>query len=91
MTISGPTVDELRSALRGRVLGPSNADYDTCRRMYNAMIDRRPALIARCASAADVVTAVQFARTESLELAVRGGGHNVSGKAVGDGLRIDLC
>ena len=56
MTIRNSVVDELRSALRGQVLCPGDADYDTGRRIYNAMIDRRPALIARCASAADVVT-----------------------------------
>jgi FAD/FMN-containing dehydrogenase len=90
MTIRGPAVEELRSALRGQVLCPGDADYDTGRRIYNAMIDRRPALIARCAGAADVVTCVQFARAEGLEVSVRGGGHNVSGKAVGEGLMIDL-
>lgn len=90
MTIRGPVVDELRSALRGQVLCPGDPDYDRGRRIYNAMIDRRPALIVRCAGAADVVTCVQFARAEGLEVSVRGGGHNVSGKAVGEGLMIDL-
>jgi FAD/FMN-containing dehydrogenase len=90
MTISGPAVDNLRSALRGQVLCPSDSGYDTTRRIFNAMIDRRPAVIARCAGAADVVAAVQFARAEALEVSVRGGGHNVSGKAVGEGLMIDL-
>jgi len=90
MTISGPAVDNLRSALRGQVLCPGDPGYDTTRRIFNAMIDRRPAVIARCAGAADVVAAVQFARAEALEVSVRGGGHNVSGKAVGEGLMIDL-
>src|SRR5262247_3257344 len=90
MTISGPAVDNLRSALRGQVLCPGDPGYDTARRIFNAMIDRRPVLIARCAGAADVVAAVQFARAEALEVSVRGGGHNVSGKAVGEGLMIDL-
>ena len=90
MTISGPALDDLRSALRGQVLRPGDAGYDTTRRIYNAMIDRRPALIARCAGAADVVACVQFARGEGLEVSVRGGGHNASGKAVGEGVMIDL-
>ncbi len=90
MTISGPVVDDLRSALRGQVLCPGDPGYDTTRCIFNAMIDRRPALIARCASAADVVTSVQFARAERLDVSIRGGGHNVSGKAVGEGLMIDL-
>ena len=90
MTISGPAVDNLRSALRGQVLCPGDPGYDTTRRIFNAMIDRRPVLIARCAGAADVVAAVQFARAEALEVSVRGGGHNVAGKAVGEGLMIDL-
>ena len=90
MTISGPAVDNLRSALRGQALCQGDPGYDTTRRIFNAMIDRRPAVIARCAGAADVVAAVQFARAEALEVSVRGGGHNVAGKAVGEGLMIDL-
>lgn len=90
MTISGTVLDDLRSTLRGQVLRPGDPDYDTARRIYNAMIDRRPAVIARCAGASDVVTCVQFARAERLEVSVRGGGHNVAGKAVGEGLMIDL-
>ena len=90
MTISGPVVDDLRSGLRGQLLCPGDPGYDTTRRIFNAMIDRRPAFIARCASAADVVACVQFARAEGLDVSIRGGGHNVSGKAVGEGFMIDL-
>jgi FAD/FMN-containing dehydrogenase len=90
MTITAPALGDLRSALRGQILCPGDTNYDTVRRIYNAMIDRRPALIARCGGAADVVTSVKFARAERLEVSVRGGGHNVSGKAVGEGLMIDL-
>jgi FAD/FMN-containing dehydrogenase len=86
------TLDDFSSRLRGDVLLPQDADYDATRRIFNAMIDRRPALIARCASAADVVACIGFARAEALEVSVRGGGHNVSGKAVCDGgLMIDLA
>jgi FAD/FMN-containing dehydrogenase len=85
-------MNALRAALRGDLLTPDDADYDRTRQVYNAMIDRRPALIARCAGAADVVAAVTFARAEGLPVSVRGGGHNVSGKAVCDGgLMIDLA
>jgi FAD/FMN-containing dehydrogenase len=83
---------DFRAALRGRVLAPADGEYDSTRRIFNAMIDRRPALIARCAGAADVVAAVAFARAHGLEVTLRGGGHNVSGKAVSDGrLMIDLA
>src|SRR5262245_20557404 len=78
-------------SLRGRLIRPSDADYDTARALYNGMIDKRPALIARCANVADVITSVNFARTEGLLLAIRGGGH--SGPGLGscnDGLVIDL-
>jgi hypothetical protein len=83
--------EDLRSALRGEVLLPRDAGYDGARQIFNAMIDNRPALIARCAGAADVVACVEFARVHGLEVSIRGGGHNVSGKAVcEDGLMIDL-
>jgi len=90
MTITNSALNDFRSALRGQVLCPEDREYESARRIYNAMIDRRPRLIARCAGAADVVASVQFARAEGLEVSVRGGGHNVSGKAVCDGLMIDL-
>ena len=90
MGISSSAISNFRGALRGQLLQPDDPGYDTARRIYNAMIDRRPALIARCAGAADVVTCVKFARAEGVDVSVRGGGHNASGKAVGEGLMIDL-
>jgi FAD/FMN-containing dehydrogenase len=90
--IRNPDIDDLRSALRGEVLLPQDVAYDDTRRIFNAMIDHRPALIARCAGAADIVTCVEFARAQGLEVSMRGGGHNVSGKAVCHaGLMIDLA
>ena len=77
--------------LRGRVLRDGDAGYDDARKIWNGMIDRRPALIARCAGVADVMAAVNFARVNDLRLSVRGGGHNITGNAVCDGgLMIDL-
>ncbi len=81
----------LREQLRGPLLLPSEDGYDTARQIFNAMIDRRPAAIARCAGAADVLACVRFAREHDLRVSVRGGGHNVAGNAVcDDGLMIDL-
>ena len=75
----------------GEVVRPGDADYDGHRSVWNAMIDRRPAVIARCQSARDVVAALTFGRDEGLEIAVRGGGHNVTGHCVPEaGLMIDL-
>jgi FAD/FMN-containing dehydrogenase len=85
------SIPELRASLRGLLLQPADAGYDAARTVDNAMIDRRPALIARCAGVADVLTAVRFARTHDVLVSVRGGGHNVAGNAVCDGgLVIDL-
>jgi len=85
------SLDELRSRLRGSVVLPGEADYDDARRVFNAMIDRKPAAIARCARTEDVVEAVRFARRTGLPLTVRGGGHGVAGNCVRDGaLMIDL-
>ena len=82
---------ELRATLRGAVLAPGDLGYDDTRQIFNAMIDSRPVLIARCATAADVVACVGFAQAHGLVVSARGGGHNVSGKAVVDGgLMIDL-
>ena len=72
-------LEDFRSSLRGSVLTPADPAYDDARRIFNAMIDHRPALIARCAGAADVVACVQFARAQGLPVSVRGGGHNASG------------
>jgi FAD/FMN-containing dehydrogenase len=84
-------LDALRSRLRGELLTPASPEYDIARRLWNGMIDRRPAGIARCTSANDVVAAVQFAAREGLYPAVRAGGHNVAGLAsVDGGLVIDV-
>jgi FAD/FMN-containing dehydrogenase len=84
-------LDELQKSLAGSVVDPASAEYDVARRCFNAAIDRRPAVIIRCLGAADVAMAFDFARTHSLEVAVRGGGHNPAGHcAVDDGLVIDL-
>ena len=83
--------DALTTAMRGSLIAPGDPDYDERRALYNAMIDRRPALIARCTDAADVIAAIGHARSERLPLAIRGGGHNGGGLgSVDDGLVIDL-
>ena len=85
------SLDDLRRSLAGAVLGPGDDGYDAARRCFNALVDRRPAVIARCIGAGDVATAFDFARTHELEVAVRGGGHNPAGHCVSDGgLVIDL-
>jgi FAD/FMN-containing dehydrogenase len=85
------TVQNFADSLRGRLVQPGEGDYDEARRVWNGMIDRRPALIARCAGVADVIAAVRFARTHELLVSVRGGGHNITGNAVCEGgLMIDL-
>lgn len=84
-------IDELKSNLRGPLIGRNDEGYDDARKVYNGMIDRRPRLIARCADAADVIAAVNFARENGLVAAIRGGGHNVAGfGTVDDGIVIDL-
>jgi FAD/FMN-containing dehydrogenase len=84
-------VAEIRSKLRGEVLEPGDPGYDDARKVYNAMIDKRPAIIARCTDAADVIAAVNFGREQGLLIAVRGGGHNGPGLGTCDGgLVIDL-
>src|SRR5437016_11550258 len=74
-------INELKAALHSEVLLPTDNAYDSARKVYNAMIDKRPSLIVRCAYAADVVNAVKFARKHTLLVAVRGGGHSVAGKS----------
>jgi FAD/FMN-containing dehydrogenase len=82
---------EFGSGFAGELIGPEDAGYEDARRVYNAMIDKRPALIARCTGPGDVATAVAFARDRDLPLAIRGGGHNGAGLGtVDDGIVIDL-
>jgi FAD/FMN-containing dehydrogenase len=84
------TVVEI-DGFRGRLIGPDQADYDASRAVWNGAINRRPRLIARCIGTSDVAAAVLFARDHDLEIAIRGGGHNVAGTAVcNDGIVIDL-
>src|SRR5947209_6727775 len=90
-TLEKATVQDLRSRMRGAVIQPGDPGYEPARRVYNAMIDRHPALITHCADVADVISAVNFARQHQLTLAVRGGGHNGAGLGTCDGgLVIDL-
>lgn len=89
--LSKEALEGFQGSIRGRVLTAESAGYNEARKVWNAMIDRRPAVIAQCASAADVIKAVRFAREHHLAVAVRGGGHNIAGSAVCDGgLMIDL-
>ncbi len=84
-------LEPFETHFRGELLEPGNDGYDEARGLWNAMIDERPALIARCTGLADVIAAVDFAREHGLGVSVRGGGHNVAGLAsLGDGLMIDL-
>jgi FAD/FMN-containing dehydrogenase len=84
-------VENLKGQIQGDVLLPSDDDYDQARKIWNGMIDKRPALIVRCTGPADVIDAVKFARTHNILVSVRGGGHNVAGNAlVDDGMVIDL-
>src|SRR5256885_823565 len=91
LDLDPPSAEALRAVFSGEILPPDDAGYDDARRIHNGLIDKRPRLIARCLHTADVVDAVNFGRDEGLEISVRGGGHNVAGKAVTDGgLMVDL-
>jgi len=91
VTISSSAIDAFKAGLRGPLLLPDTPDFDTARSIWNAMIDRYPAMILRCAGAADVRSGIAFARDNGLPLAVRGGGHNIGGSALcDDGLVLDL-
>src|SRR5205814_8783889 len=89
MTVTSGGVDaapfqDLAAALRGDLIEPGDSGYDEARAVYNGMIDKRPAAIARCRDAADVVSCVRFGREHGVEIAVRGGGHNAGGLGVAD-------
>ncbi|HZT28661.1 MAG TPA: FAD-binding oxidoreductase [Bryobacteraceae bacterium] len=85
------SVEQLRSSFRGELIQPADAAYESARKVYNGMIDKRPHLIARCADVADVIAAVEFGRENNLLTAIRGGGHNGAGLGTcDDGLVIDL-
>lgn len=89
--ITDIALQEMRASLRGQLLLPNDPGYEEARKVFNAMIDRRPAAILRCAGVADVIAAVKFARSHDVEVAVRSTGHNVAGISVCDGgLVIDL-
>jgi FAD/FMN-containing dehydrogenase len=84
-------IQALGNSLRGDLIDPAHEDYEAARRVYNAMIDKHPAVIARCLDVADVIACVRFAAAEGVDLAIRGGGHNGGGLgSVDDGLVIDL-
>src|SRR5579871_4428609 len=85
-------INDFRGQFRGVVIEPSDAAYDEARKVYNAMIDRKPRLIAQCTDVADVIAAVRLGRAENLLVSIRGGGHNAAGLGVcDDGLVIDLA
>jgi FAD/FMN-containing dehydrogenase len=89
--LSDKNIDELRGSLAGSVIRPADIEYDIARRGFNALIDRRPAVIARCVGSEDIAVSFDFARSHNLEVAVRGGGHNPAGHCVCEGgLVIDL-
>src|SRR6185295_2946078 len=89
--ITADALQSFKAAFKGTVLTRDDAAYDDTRKVWNAMIDRRPGLIARCTGTADVVQAVRFARQHGLLSSVRGGGHNIAGLAVCEGgLMIDM-
>jgi FAD/FMN-containing dehydrogenase len=89
--VNQKSIDELRARLRGPLLVPGDSEYETSRTVWNAMIDRRPALVARCLGIADVATGLRFAREYGLPVSIKGGGHNVAGLATCDeGLMLDM-
>src|SRR5438270_10663655 len=90
-SLKGAVIGKLASDLRGELLTCDHPGYDAARKVWNGMVDKRPALIARCAGTADVISCVRFAREYELLVSVRGGGHHYAGKSVcAGGLMIDL-
>jgi FAD/FMN-containing dehydrogenase len=90
-TMGAEKVSQLKNGFKGEILVAGDAEYDGARRIWNGMIDKRPAVIARCAGTPDIVRAVSFARDAGLPLSVRGGGHNIAGSAIcDDGVVVDL-
>ena len=91
LPIAKEAIDGFASTLAGKAIRPGDADYEQARRIWNAHVQKHPGLIVRCAGTADVVQAVKFARANNVLVAVRGGGHNVAGRALcDDGIVIDL-
>src|SRR5256714_1762775 len=91
MSSSITTIDQITASFAGQLLQPTDPAYDDARRVHNGLVDKRPVLIARCRGVADIADAVKLARAMNVEVAVRGGGHNVAGRATIDGgLMIDL-
>ena len=91
LTLPKAAVKDFQKSLHGQMVLPGYDNYDAVRSVWNGMIDKRPGIIARCAGASDVLTSVNFARANNLLVAVRGGGHSISGKSVCEGgLLIDL-
>src|SRR5690349_7938252 len=89
--ISNEAISALKSQLKGELLLPRDPGFDAARVVWNAMIDRKPAIIVRCAGVSDVMRSVTFARDHALPVSVKGGGHNIAGSAVcDDGLTIDF-
>jgi len=89
--LPGPDVSELKQGIRGQLVLPGDPTYDQARRVWNGMVDKRPAAVIYCAGADDVVASVTFARSHNLLVAVRAGGHNIAGSSACDaGLVIDL-
>jgi FAD/FMN-containing dehydrogenase len=91
-TLDSELVADFAGQVSGSVLGPQDADYDVARAVHNGLVDRKPALIVRCRTTNDVVAALALARRTRLEVSIRGGGHNVAGRAVTEGgVMIDLA
>jgi FAD/FMN-containing dehydrogenase len=91
ITVQDSTFQAFQASMRGAIIRPGEASYETARKTWNGMIDKHPALIARCTGVADVTTAVRFAREHDLLVAVRGGGHSLPGFSVCEGgMVIDL-